>query len=71
MAEVLHIPEKSVPYLYRGFRAQLTFERATKKWNWELDHVIKMTYRGTADTIDKARKEVRHYVDTIIGPGTT
>lgn len=68
MADVLHIPEKSIPFLYRGFRVQLTFVRESKQWAWEFEHTVPTTYRGTAKTIDAARKEVRKYVDTIIGP---
>ena len=71
VAEILEIAAKSVPFVYRGFKAQLTYIRKTKKWKWEFTHIMHHHFSGEADDIDDARKEVKKHVDTIIGPSTS
>lgn len=68
MAEIVQIAEKTVPFLYRGFKAQLSYIRKTKMWRWEFTNTVQHTFSGESDSIDDARKEVKKHVDTIIGP---
>lgn len=69
MADIVQIAEKSIPFQYRGYKAQLTYVRATKRWHWEFENILVTHFSGDAKTIDDARKEVKKHVDTIIGPG--
>lgn len=68
MAEIIAIADKSVPFIYRGYKAQLSYVRKIKKWKWEFTHTMHHHFSGEAENIDEARKEVKKHVDTIIGP---
>jgi len=68
---VVQVQPKQRRVQHRRHTVVITFVPNTKRWYWEFEYLVKRTLHGWADSITRAEKDAKKWVDEVTNKSTT
>jgi hypothetical protein len=68
---VVEVQPKQRRVQHKRHTVTITYEPATKRWYWEFEYFVRRTLHGWADTITRAEKDAKKWVDEVTSKSST